>query len=661
MHLRHFDNSLKVDANFREMYFRNDSRSMGPFQGKPCTSPWTGCNNDSKRISSFTKINRCIVAKGERGRNMGRKGSSHARKDDLMRKKQQPCLKKNGGDNKQLSMTTIRADETLLFQSVPAVENAIKVVYAYPNEYTVGITSLGYQLVWAFLETHELCSVSRLFTDVSDQVPQKIDMVGFSFSWELDYVHVVNMLSGLEVPTFADDRTEEHPIVFGGGPVLTANPEPFAGFFDVILLGDGEEILDRFVQVMYSMKNDASSLGLQNSAGRRLEMLEVLSQIPGIYVPQFYEPKYDIHSSDIVDIVKKNPMAPDIVQKQTYRGDTLAASTIVSPRMAWENIFMVETVRSCPEMCRFCLASYLTLPFRPAALESSLIPTIEKGLEVTDRIGLLGASVTQHPEFDQLLEWLMKPERKHMRLSIASVRTNTVTQDLAEALSSRGTKSLTIAVESGSPRIRRIVNKKLEQEDIEKAAVNAQMGGLQSLKLYGMVGIPGESDDIESNADINATIAMMKSLKQAAPRLKLTLGCSTFVPKAHTPFQWCGVQKAADKKLKYLEKELRKDGVQFRPESYKWSVVQALLSRGDRRLTPMLLEANDLGGSLSTFKRAAKEIPDLPPLEYYSHKDYDTQKLLPWSHLRGPLPVETLRKHYQESLEILHEGEESCM
>jgi radical SAM superfamily enzyme YgiQ (UPF0313 family) len=156
------------------------------------------------------------------------------------------------------------------------------------------------------------------------------------------------------------------------------------------------------------------------------------------------------------------------------------------------------------------------------------------------------------------------------------------------------------------------------------------------------------------NADVEKTIEMMLALQQVAPKLKLTLGCSTFVPKAHTPFQWEGINREADKRLKTLEKGLRRHGIQFRPESYKWSVVQGLISRGDRRLTKLLMAAKDLGGSLSTFKRAAKEIPDLPPLEYYSHENYDPEtSFLPWSHLHGPLPPQTLMKHYKESKEII--------
>jgi len=377
----------------------------------------------------------------------------------------------------------------------------VQVVYAYPNEYTVGITSLGYQLVWAFFETHPEVAVYRLFTDVADTLPASPDLVGFSFSWELDYTNLLATLERMGVPLLANDRTDTDPLVFGGGPVLTANPEPYAEFFDVILLGDGEEMLESFTQKMIEVKEQVGPpprRGASVGSTRRLELLVALAGVPGCYMPGFYEASYESDVGKLVRVDAVHAAAPPFVQKQTYRGGTLAASTVVSPLMAWESIFMAEVVRSCPEMCRFCLASYLTLPFRAAPLEGSLIPTIARGLEVTDRIGLLGASVTQHPEFSELLDWLMQPERDHVRLSIASVRTNTVTPELAAALSSRGTKSLTVAVESGSPRMRQIINKKLDQQDIVRAVAAAAEGGLEGLKLYGMVGLPGEEEEGES-------------------------------------------------------------------------------------------------------------------------------------------------------------------
>ncbi|HTL87890.1 MAG TPA: radical SAM protein, partial [Leptolyngbya sp.] len=320
---------------------------------------------------------------------------------------------------------------------------------------------------------------------------------------------------------------------------------------------------------------------------------------------------------------------------------------VVTEHAAWENIFMVEVVRSCPEMCRFCLASYLTLPFRVADVEASLIPAIEQGLKTTHRLGLLGASVTQHPEFDRLLDHLNQPQFDDVRVSLSSVRTNTVTEKLTQTLVKHDAKSITIAVESGSDRVRRIINKKLTTDEIVQAAINTKSGGLSALKLYGMVGIPGEAPE-----DLDQTVAMMRSLKKAAPGLRLTLGCSTFVPKSHTPFQWFGVNSQSEKRLQSLQKQLRSQGIDFRPESYNWSVIQALLSRGDRRLSKLLELTRNYGDSLGSYRRAFKQLKgQIPTLNSYVHDRWELDRVLPWSHLQGALPQSTLAKHLASAIE----------
>ncbi len=524
--------------------------------------------------------------------------------------------------------------ERLLFTPATPNQDAIPVIFAFPNEYTVGITSLGYQVVWATLAMREDLQVSRLFTDMREQLPRHSELLGFSMSWELDYVNIFNLLESLEIPIRANSRHQNHPLVFGGGPVLTANPEPYAEFFDVILLGDGENLLGDFIDTYKKVRN-----------ADRETQLKTLAQVPGIYIPSLYVIEYITPDGEIKSINPISAEIPPIIQKQTYRGNTLSASTVVTEKAAWENIYMVEVVRSCPEMCRFCLASYLTLPFRTASLENSLIPGIERGLKVTNRLGLLGASVTQHPEFTELLDYISQPKYDDVRLSVASVRTNTVTIKLAETLAKRDTRSLTIAVESGSEKVRKIVNKKLHNDEIIQAAINAKAGGLSSLKLYGMVGIPGE--EVE---DVEATVKMMEGVKKAAPGLRLTLGCSTFVPKAHTPFQWFGVNKQAEKRLQLLQKHIKPQGMEFRPESYNWSIIQALLSRGDRRLSSLLELTRDFGDSLGSYKRAFKQLKgQIPDLDFYVHSNWSTEQVLPWNHLQGPLPQSTLIKHLAEA------------
>nr|WP_199307755.1 MULTISPECIES: radical SAM protein [unclassified Leptolyngbya] len=523
----------------------------------------------------------------------------------------------------------------MLFQPVIPAANAIPVIFAFPNEYSVGITSLGYQVVWATLASHPALNVSRLFTDQSEPLPAHPELFGFSVSWELDYVNILGLLERFEIPLRASDRQDSHPLIFGGGPVLTANPEPFADFFDIVLLGDGELLLPELITAYQAVRGAS-----------RIEKLRHLAQVPGIYVPSLYHVSYDVPDGAIAIIEPIDASIPTQVEKQTYRGNVLSASTVVTEHAAWENIFMVEVVRSCPEMCRFCLASYLTLPFRTASLEQSLIPAIEKGLTVTRRLGLLGASVTQHPEFETLLNYLDQPKYDDVRLSIASVRTNTVTEKLARTLVKHDTRSITIAVESGSDRLRRVINKKLTTAEVIEAAVQAKAGGLSAMKLYGMAGIPDETPE-----DMEATVQMMQDLKKAAPGLRLSLGCSTFVPKAHTPFQWFGVNPEAEKRLKYLQKHLRPIGVDFRPESYNWSVIQALISRGDRRLAPLLEKVRHYGDTLGSYRRAFKEMRgQLPPLEYYVHESWVLDQVLPWDHLRGPLPKTTLLKHRADAL-----------
>ena len=533
---------------------------------------------------------------------------------------------------------TVFNQERLLF--TPAVSNsdAIPTVFAFPNKYTIGITSLGYQLVWGTLALRSDIDVSRLFTDIYEPLPRSPELLGFSFSWELDYVNILNILDFFKVPLHSNQRDNHQPLVFGGGSVLTANPEPFATFFDVILLGDGEELLDNFIDAYQKIRT-----------ANRQTKLRFLAEIPGVYIPSLYEVNYHSVDGEIQSIKPIDNNIPNVIKQQTYRGNILSSSTVVTEKAAWENIYMVEVVRSCPEMCRFCLASYLTSPFRIANLESSLIPAIEKGLTVTNRIGLLGASVTQHPEFETLLDYLSQPKYKDVHLSMASVRTNTVTEKLAKTLANRGTYSITIAIESGSDKLRKIINKKLTNREIIQAAINAKKGGLKAIKFYGMVGLPEEEF-----SDIEATIRILERIKKAVPGLRLTFGCSTFVPKSHTPFQWFGVNSEAKKRLKYLEKQLGKKGVELRPESYNWSVIQALISRGDRRLSKLLELTRNYGDTLGSYKRAFKELKEnLPPLDFYVHDNWKKEQILPWHHLHGPLSQQTLMKHLDESMSNL--------
>ena len=519
---------------------------------------------------------------------------------------------------------------------------------AFPSTYSIGITSLGYQIVWATLAQRSDVDVRRLFTDQGDPLPRHCDLFGLSLSWELDGPVLPELLQNQRIPIWAVERGDNDPIVFGGGPVLTANPEPLAPFFDAVLLGDGELLLPAFIDALQACRD-----------APRPERLRQLARVPGVYVPSLYAPRYDGDGS-LLAVEPIESGVPALVEKQTWRGNTLSHSTVVTPEAAWPDIHMVEVVRSCPELCRFCLASYLTLPFRTPSLDDGLIPAVEKGLQATKRLGLLGASVTQHPQFSDLLQWLDHDRFEGTRVSVSSVRAATVTPELGRILAKRGSRSLTIAIESGSERMRDVVNKKLTTEAIHAAASHAKHGGLKGLKLYGMVGLPTETDD-----DVDATAQLLLTLKKGTPGLRFTLGVSTFVPKAQTPFQWQGVRPEADKRLKRLTKALKPKGIEFRPESYGWSVIQALLSRSDRRLAPVIAAVGDrresLGGWKTTYRAALNgeldsapgpALPPPPPWAEVVEEVWEASRILPWTHLRGPLAPEKLREHHDQALAL---------
>ncbi|CAK6687581.1 radical SAM protein [Synechococcus sp. BA-124 BA4] len=514
---------------------------------------------------------------------------------------------------------------------------------AFPSTYSVGITSLGFQVVWATLARRSDLDVRRLFTDRGDPPHRHCDLFGLSLSWELDGPVLLDLLEQQRIPLWSRDRGEDDPIVFGGGPVLTANPEPLAPFFDAVLLGDGEQLLPDFVEAVIAHRQ-----------APRAERLRALARVPGVYVPALYSPRYDSEGR-LLAIEPTETGIPAIVAKQTWRSNTLSHSTVITPEAAWPSIHMVEVVRSCPELCRFCLASYLTLPFRTPSLDDGLIPAVEAGLGATRRLGLLGASVTQHPQFDDLLSWLDQDRFEDTRVSVSSVRAATVTPQLGRILARRGSKSLTIAIESGSERLRRVVNKKLSREEIFAAARYAKEGGLSGLKLYGMAGLPTEDDE-----DIEATADLLLALKKATPGLRLSLGVSSFVPKAHTPFQWEPVRPEAEKRLKRLARRLQPKGIELRPESYGWSVIQALLSRSDRRLAPVIAAVRGRHGSQGGWKTAYRSVceqpqgnlPPPPPWQDAIHDLWEPERVLPWEHLEGPLPKATLARHRQEALAI---------
>jgi radical SAM superfamily enzyme YgiQ (UPF0313 family) len=527
-------------------------------------------------------------------------------------------------------------NEVCLLPNQPKNKGALGCLWYYPNSYKIGMAGLGYQLVWKLLQEDPDIVVQRGFTDWLEphQVQQPTELIGFTLSWELDFVNILKTLSEHGIPFASAEREDDLPIVFGGGPVLSANPEPFADFFDVVLLGDAEKVVPSFLQGWKEARKGT----------KRLERLQYLSTIDGIYVPSFYSCSYEGMDGPLLSTAPIANRAPARVLKQTWQPppEYVAHSVLLSPDTTWGDMFLVEIVRSCPQECRFCLASFLTRPFRATKVEA-ILRAVDLGLAHTKKIGLLGPSVTEHPQFDQIADGLLA--RPQTNISIASIRADTVTDNVLYMLKELGQRSLTIAIESGSERLRSVMKKNLSNDEIENAVDKIASQGFGSIKLYGIAGLPEELP-----SDLDQTVALLRKLKKTHRQLRIVFGVSSFVPKAQTPFQKCGRDRTAAKKIEYLRKRLAEVGIDVRPESHNWSDIQTLLSRGDRRLAPVLMDVASGNAKLGDWKRAMKRQTNIPDFDFYVYRNMEAHEILPWSHLMDEQKMLFLDKHLEQAV-----------
>lgn len=520
----------------------------------------------------------------------------------------------------------------------PAVKdaNAIPLWFCFPSTYSIGMSSLGYLNLFRIFDTNSLVSPERVFTDTANtsHSAKDVELIGFSFSFELDFLGVFKILDKYAFPKRTEDRAENHPLVFGGGPVLTANPEPYADFFDFIIVGEGEEILGEIVNV-YS---ECRSLSRQ-------EKLKKLAEIQGIYVPSLFAIEYN--ADNTVKAVDTSLPIKKVDRRVTSSLDDCFHTPISTENTMFSGMFLVEVARGCPRRCRFCLASYLTLPARyPDA--DDIIESIDIGLSQCKKIGLLGALITEHPEFSRICEYIRERRKtEDFEVSVSSLRADNLAPETVSMLAECGQKSSTVAVEAGSDRLRKLINKNLTREQILSSVKTARENGLSALKIYGMIGLPTETMD-----DIAELAELMNELRLQNKGFKLTLSISSFVPKAQTPFQWelREDNSSLQKKTDFLKKQLLKTKVDFKPTSLKWDYIQAVLSRGDRRLSPVLEKVYEFEGSLGSWGRAYKETSSeysIPTLDWYALRQRDMDEILPWQHIDSGVGLDILKKDSQ--------------
>ena len=528
-----------------------------------------------------------------------------------------------------------------------------KVAIVYPNTYFVGMSNLGLHIIYEEINLHPSSVCERIFLpekkelDVYDKTKtplmsvetqrpmHQFDVVAFDVTFEMDYFHIPLMLRYGRVPVMSEDRTGFDPIVIAGGPCATFNPEPFADFIDAFIIGEGEGIVTAVLERIRKGRENGES---------REETISALAQIDGVYVPVLYTPQYDDNKRfvgyDIAD------GAPKIIRRHfealTSGGETVIATNFTE----FGAMYIIEVARGCGRHCRFCMAGYCFRVPRVRPLDI-LKEGVDRAEKLGKKVGLMGAAISDYPEVDELVTYIRS---KNMRYSCASLRADSLTQAVVDGLAESGQKTITIAPETGSERLRRVINKGISEENLRTAAQLSAKSGIQHMRLYIMIGLPTETDE-----DIDAIVGLAERtqahMAEVGCKGRLTLSINPFIPKPFTPFQWMSMdhQKSVEKKLQYIKKSLQKNRrIEVLVESPKEAYIQGVLARGDRRLGKVLAAcALDRGSKSfkSEMKRAGLDMDDC------NYRERKFEDYLPWSHLDMGLRNGYLEQEWQRAVD----------
>ncbi len=478
----------------------------------------------------------------------------------------------------------------------------LPVAIVYPNSYYVGMSNLGVHAIYRLLNSHSNIVAERAFLEpdgilsVESRRPLgDFAVVAFSITYELDYFNVVRILRASGIPLYAADRDERHPLVIAGGPCIIANPMPLSPFFDCLGIGEGEAILPAMLPVL-----------VEGITGRRGDMLRALAALPGVYVPRL------------------PPSAPVVRQWVSRLDDWPVASAVLTPDTELGDLYLIEVERGCHWECRFCLVSQAFRPRRFRSLES-LLSQAETGLGYRKRIGLVGPVVSDHPRIEELL---FRLRQMGAGLSISSLRIKPLSPAVLGELAAGGTRTLALAPEAGSERLRRVIKKGVTEGDIMEAVERVAGLGFRQLKLYFMLGLPAETDE-----DVEEIVTLVLKCKAILDKhrggCQLSLNVAPFVPKAGTPCQWLPMAPlpVLQSRLSRLKKSLPPRGIRVKSESPAWSQIQAVLARGDTGLAGVLAATEPV--SLSGWRQAVKGCR--LDVEHYAHQRWDVDTRLPWA------------------------------
>jgi len=546
----------------------------------------------------------------------------------------------------------------------------IRIALSYPDLYEIGMSNMALPILYQLLNSQPDVLAERVFapwTDMaraiedagipllsleSGQPLKDFDIIGFSLGSEFTFTNVLNMLHLSRIPAFASERDDSHPLIIAGGS-CALNPEPMADFIDLFVIGEAEDILPELVACFRNWKDKKLS---------KKEMLLQAAGIPGIYIPSLYDVEYQSDGS-FKSITPTTPQANPTIKRQIAAELPLPVTSPVVPYIeAVHDRGAIEISRGCTRGCRFCNAGMIYRPVRQRPREE-VLKAVDEIISNCgyDEVSLISLSTGDYPGINELISSITRHySKQNSTISLPSLRIDSELVRLIDSLPSHRKTGLTFAPEAGSQRLQQVINKCIPEEELLKTAAAAFERGWKTLKLYFMLGLPTETEeDIESIVQlVNKVHSLGKTIPGKRPQIRVSL--STFIPKPHTPFQWAAQESEQRLGVKHeiLKSGLRRKGIRLSWQDPKLSLLEAVLSRGDRRVGRAIHRAWQLGAVFDGWSEhfdhdiwlRAFEETGIDPA-FYAQRQRSLDELLPWGHIDISVSTDFLKREYQRAVE----------